>query len=98
MDQNHVVVEKLGEPNDSYEDFMASLPADECRYAVYDFDYVIEENYRIHKIVQRSEADSTESKERSSPANQERNRIPFFSLPIYIGNSYLDCWLESKDM
>ncbi|XP_049933477.1 uncharacterized protein LOC126410013 [Nymphaea colorata] len=31
-----VILEKLGEPNQSYEDFTASLPTDECRYAVYD--------------------------------------------------------------
>ncbi|MBA0700218.1 hypothetical protein Goari_001784 [Gossypium aridum] len=38
--QKQVVVEKLGEPSQSYDDFTASLPADECRYAVYDFDFV----------------------------------------------------------
>ncbi|RFS89486.1 hypothetical protein CH426_25840 [Klebsiella aerogenes] len=37
-----VVVEKLGGPSQSYEDFAASLPADECRYAVYGFDFVTE--------------------------------------------------------
>ncbi|KAF3780050.1 Actin-depolymerizing factor 2 [Nymphaea thermarum] len=31
-----VIVEKLGEPTQSYEDFTASLPTNECRYAVYD--------------------------------------------------------------
>ncbi|MFX9847068.1 hypothetical protein ABTP16_14475, partial [Acinetobacter baumannii] len=35
--QKQVIVEKLGEPDQSYEDFAALLPADECRYAVYDF-------------------------------------------------------------
>ncbi|CAN6472284.1 unnamed protein product [Victoria cruziana] len=45
-----VIVEKLGEPNQSYEDFAASLPADECRYAVYDFDFVTEENCQKSKI------------------------------------------------
>jgi cofilin len=29
--QKQVIVEKLGEPAQSYEDFTASLPADECR-------------------------------------------------------------------
>ncbi|OMO66192.1 Actin-binding, cofilin/tropomyosin type [Corchorus capsularis] len=32
--QKQVIVEKLGEPGQSYDDFTASLPADECRYAV----------------------------------------------------------------
>ncbi|KAF9674773.1 hypothetical protein SADUNF_Sadunf10G0161800 [Salix dunnii] len=49
--QKQVIVEKLGEPADSYEDFTASLPADECRYAVYDFDYVTEENCQKSRIV-----------------------------------------------
>ncbi|KAK1401140.1 hypothetical protein POM88_000745 [Heracleum sosnowskyi] len=39
--QKQVVVEKVGEPALSYDDFAASLPADECRYAVYDFDFVL---------------------------------------------------------
>lgn len=48
--QKQVVVEKLGEPAQSYEDFTASLPADECRYAVYDFDFVTEENCQKSRI------------------------------------------------
>lgn len=49
--QKQVVVEKLGEPSDSYENFTASLPADECRYAVYDFDFVTDENCQKSKII-----------------------------------------------
>ncbi|XP_031373121.1 actin-depolymerizing factor 1-like isoform X2 [Punica granatum] len=49
--QKQVVVEKLGEPTDSYEDFAASLPANDCRYAVYDFDFVTEENCQKSRIV-----------------------------------------------
>lgn len=45
-----IIVEKLGDPLKSYEDFSASLPADECRYAVYDFDFVTEENCQKSKI------------------------------------------------
>lgn len=48
--QKQVVVEKLGEPTQSYEDFTASLPADECRYAVYDFDFVTAENCQKSRI------------------------------------------------
>ncbi|XP_010520658.2 PREDICTED: actin-depolymerizing factor 1-like [Tarenaya hassleriana] len=54
MEQKQVIVEKLGEPTESYEDFSdcsASLPADECRYAVYDFDYVTDENVPRSRIV-----------------------------------------------
>ncbi|GER41069.1 magnesium-chelatase subunit ChlD [Striga asiatica] len=37
--KKEVVVEKTGGPAECYEDFMASLPESDCRYAVYDFDY-----------------------------------------------------------
>ncbi|GJZ96307.1 low-temperature-induced 65 kDa protein-like protein, partial [Tanacetum coccineum] len=42
--QKQVIVEKLGEPTESYEDFTACLRADECRYAVYDFYFVTAKN------------------------------------------------------
>lgn len=48
--QKQVVVEKVGEPTQSYEDFTASLPVDECRYCVYDFDFVTAENCQKSKI------------------------------------------------
>lgn len=48
--QKQVVVEKVGEPTQSYEDFTASLPSDECRYAIYDFDFVTEENCQKSRI------------------------------------------------
>lgn len=48
--QKQVVVEKLGEPTESYEDLAACLPADECRYAVYDFDFMTEENCQKSRI------------------------------------------------
>lgn len=43
-------MEKLGEPAESYEDFAASLPDDECRYAVYDYDFVTVENCQKSRI------------------------------------------------
>ncbi|KAM7494227.1 hypothetical protein LguiB_028836 [Lonicera macranthoides] len=45
-----VTVEKVGNPGDSYEDFTSSLPLDECRYAVYDFDFTTDENCQKSKI------------------------------------------------
>ncbi|KAL5214574.1 hypothetical protein ABZP36_003726 [Zizania latifolia] len=39
-----VVVDKLGLPGDTYDDFTASMPASECRYAVFDFDFVTDEH------------------------------------------------------
>ncbi|XP_055812387.1 actin-depolymerizing factor 1-like [Solanum dulcamara] len=48
--QKQVVVEKVGEPAESYEDFTACLPDNECRYAVYDFDFVTAENCQKSRI------------------------------------------------
>ncbi|PIN24589.1 Actin depolymerizing factor [Handroanthus impetiginosus] len=45
-----VVVDKLGEPGETYADFTASLPSDECRYAVFDFDFITNENCQKSKI------------------------------------------------
>ncbi|ERN04762.1 hypothetical protein AMTRI_Chr07g79610 [Amborella trichopoda] len=45
-----VTVEKIGMPNDTYDDFAASLPPNECRYAVFDFDFVTDENCQKSKI------------------------------------------------
>ncbi|KAH9607771.1 hypothetical protein KSS87_022420 [Heliosperma pusillum] len=50
MEQKQVIVEKLGMPADTYEEFAKALPADECRYAVFDFDFVTEENCQKSKI------------------------------------------------
>ncbi|XP_073264467.1 actin-depolymerizing factor 1-like [Populus alba] len=54
-----VVVETLGEPQQSYDDFTASLPIDECRYAVYDFDFTTDENVQKSKIFFRSSPDAS---------------------------------------
>ncbi|KAH0452494.1 hypothetical protein IEQ34_019793 [Dendrobium chrysotoxum] len=45
-----ITVDRLGQPEESYEDFTKSLPTDECRYAVYDFDFVTDENCQKSKI------------------------------------------------
>lgn len=50
IEEQEVAVEKLGSPNDSYEDFSNSLPADECRYAVFDYDFTTNENVQKSKI------------------------------------------------
>lgn len=50
IEDQQVVVEKLGGPDESYDDFTNSLPADECRYAVYDFDFTTVENCQKSKI------------------------------------------------
>lgn len=48
--KSEVVVEKTGGPAESYSDFTASLPENDCRYAVYDFDFVTSENCQKSKI------------------------------------------------
>ncbi|URE07123.1 actin-depolymerizing factor [Musa troglodytarum] len=48
--QNQVVVEKTGAATESYDDFLASLPENDCRYAIYDFDFVTEDNCQKSKI------------------------------------------------
>ncbi|KAL8504653.1 hypothetical protein ACS0TY_016001 [Phlomoides rotata] len=48
--QKQVIVEKVGEPAQTYEDFTANLPVDECRYCVFDFDFVNAENCQKSKI------------------------------------------------
>jgi len=50
IDGQQVVVDKIGNPDETYEDFTNSLPADECRYAVFDFDFTTEENCQKSKI------------------------------------------------
>ncbi|CAN1267445.1 Actin-depolymerizing factor 7, partial [Linum perenne] len=50
IENQQVVVEKLGMANESYADFTASLPSNECRYAVYDFDFTTDENCHKSKI------------------------------------------------
>lgn len=50
IEKQEVVVETLGASDQTYDDFAASLPADECRYAVYDFDFTTCENVQKSKI------------------------------------------------
>ncbi|KAG2725172.1 hypothetical protein I3843_01G055000 [Carya illinoinensis] len=45
-----VIVEKLGNPDETYDDFAASMPENECRYAVFDFDFTTNENCQKSKI------------------------------------------------
>uniref|UniRef100_A0A6N2L4U2 ADF-H domain-containing protein n=6 Tax=Salix TaxID=40685 RepID=A0A6N2L4U2_SALVM len=45
-----VTVDKVGGPGESYDDLAASLPGDDCRYAVFDFDFVTVDNCRKSKI------------------------------------------------
>ena len=50
IQNQQVVVDKVGSPEETYDDFTASLPADECRYAVFDLDFITAENCQKSKI------------------------------------------------
>ncbi|KAM3695586.1 hypothetical protein ACB098_07G144000 [Castanea mollissima] len=45
-----VTVDKVGGPGEGYDELAASLPTDDCRYAVFDFDFVTVDNCRKSKI------------------------------------------------
>ncbi|CDY40654.1 BnaA03g53090D [Brassica napus] len=45
-----VTVDKVGAAGETYQDLAASLPEDDCRYAVFDFDYVTVNNCRMSKL------------------------------------------------
>ncbi|KAK9690784.1 hypothetical protein RND81_09G153600 [Saponaria officinalis] len=45
-----VAVDKVGDAAESYFDLAAALPEDDCRYAVFDFDFVTVDNCRKSKI------------------------------------------------
>ncbi|XP_010544380.1 PREDICTED: actin-depolymerizing factor 8 isoform X2 [Tarenaya hassleriana] len=45
-----VVVDKIGNPEETYDDFTSSMPENECRYAVYDFDFTTKDNCQKSKI------------------------------------------------
>ncbi|KAL6513594.1 Actin-depolymerizing factor 10 [Orobanche gracilis] len=47
---NQVMVEKAGGNSETYQDFADSLPDDECRYAVFDYDFTTDENCHKSKI------------------------------------------------
>ncbi|KAF9313878.1 cofilin [Podila horticola] len=49
-DAKTIEVEKTSEVSATYDDFVKELPTDDCRYAVYDFDYTLPEGPR-NKIV-----------------------------------------------
>jgi len=41
-DQKEVIVDLTAPPSASYDDFVKHLPSNDCRYAVYDFEYEAE--------------------------------------------------------
>lgn len=50
IQDNQIVLDKAGGPNETYDDFTASLPETDCRYCVYDYDFTTEDNCNKSKI------------------------------------------------
>ncbi|XP_021974273.2 actin-depolymerizing factor 12-like [Helianthus annuus] len=50
IEDQQVTIDKIGGPNETYDDFTNSLPVNECRYAVFDFDFTTDENVQKSKI------------------------------------------------
>ncbi|XP_051177424.1 actin-depolymerizing factor 3 [Lolium perenne] len=49
-DSKEVVIDQVGERGATYEDFVSALPENDCRYAVFDFDYMTPEEVPKSKI------------------------------------------------
>ncbi|KAH9924295.1 recombinant Actophorin, partial [Epithele typhae] len=49
-DLTEIIVEKTGEQTSTYDEFIASLPEAECRWAVYDFEYKREDGGIRNKL------------------------------------------------
>ncbi|RCV40207.1 hypothetical protein SEVIR_9G033000v4 [Setaria viridis] len=45
-----IVVDQVGNRETTYEDFTNSLPENDCRYAIYDFDFVTAEDVQKSRI------------------------------------------------
>ena len=50
IEDQEVVVEKLGIPDEAYEDFTTSQPASERRYAVFNFDFITDQSFQKSKL------------------------------------------------
>lgn len=48
--KREVVIDKIGSLGESYDDFTAALPENDCRYAVFDYDFVTSDNCQKSKI------------------------------------------------
>lgn len=47
---SEIILEKEAPPGTEYSDFVAGLPGDDCRYAVFDFDYTLEDGGKRNKL------------------------------------------------
>lgn len=49
--KKEIIVEKEGDKEATYDDFLAAIPADEPRYAIVDFEYTTEDGRKQEKLV-----------------------------------------------
>eukprot|EP00897_Mesotaenium_endlicherianum_P006981 jgi/Mesen1/6310/ME000325S05443 len=50
IENNEISIEKTGAPEESYDQFAASLPENDCRYGLFDYDFTTEDNCQKSKI------------------------------------------------
>ncbi|CAI5472722.1 unnamed protein product [Closterium sp. Yama58-4] len=50
IEKDQIVVDTYGDPSKTYADFQAALPENDCRYAVYDHEFVTDDNCHKSKI------------------------------------------------
>ncbi|KAL2634254.1 hypothetical protein R1flu_005733 [Riccia fluitans] len=48
--KQQIILDKAGDPTESYDAFTANLPESDCRYAVFDFDFTTSDNCHKSKI------------------------------------------------
>ncbi|KAL6894349.1 hypothetical protein ACP4OV_008447 [Aristida adscensionis] len=72
-----IIVEKVGDRETSYEDFTGSLPENDCRFAIYDFDFTTAEDVpksRIFYILWSPETARVRSKMLYASSNEKFKR------------------------
>ena len=50
-DKKSIVVDATGDPSETYSDFLRRLPKEDCRYAVFMFEYTTESDGKRMKII-----------------------------------------------
>jgi cofilin len=45
-----IIIDQVGGREASYDDFVATLPENDCRYAIYDYDFVTAEDVQKSRI------------------------------------------------
>ena len=50
IDQLQIEASKFGERTDTYEDFLARLPGSNCRYVLYDYEFLTDDQRKTSKL------------------------------------------------